>query len=136
MQLIKLFDAYVAIEQMRYAEYFEGQKNVRVERELPFEQAEAIVKASAILEPHFQRYVEAERALINKYAQKDKNGNPIVDGDKVSFATPEDMQQYSEEITELKETEIDINELPIKMPKPNLVRCSWLESLDGIIEFV
>lgn len=136
MQLIKLFDAYVAIEQMRYAEYFDGQKNVRVERELPFEQAEAIVKASAILEPHFQRYVEAERALINKYAQKDKNGNPIVDGDKVSFATPEDMQKYSEEITELKETEIDINELPIKMPKPNSVRCSWLESLDGIIEFV
>ena len=59
-----------------------------------------------------------------------------MDGDKVSFATPEDKQQYSEEITELKETEIDINELPIKMPKPNIVRCSWLENLDGVVEFV
>ena len=136
MQLIKLFDAYVAIEQMRFTEYFNGQKIARVERELPFEQASALVSLCAIIKPQYESFAESERALIDRYAKKDENGNPVVNGDIISFATVEDKNQFDSALKELQETDVSVEGLPIKMPRPATVRCSWLEALEGIVEFI
>lgn len=136
MHLINLVNAYTAAEQMRFTEYFNGQKIVRVERELPFEQASALVSLCAIIKPHYNSFAESERALIDRYAKKDENGNPVVNGDIISFATVEDKNQFDSALKELQETEVSVEGIPIKMPRPATVRCSWLEALEGIVEFI
>lgn len=136
MQIQKLINAYSAAEQMRYTEYFNGQKIVRIERELPFEQASALVSLCAIIKPHYNSYAESERSLVDRFAKKDENGNPVVNGDIISFATVEDKTQFDSALKELQETEVSVEGLPIKMPRPATVRCSWLEALEGIVEFI
>jgi hypothetical protein len=136
VKLINLINAYIAIDQMKYAEYYDGQKFVKTERELPFDQAYAIVSVSSLIKPYYDNYIKSEDELIKNYAKKDSDGNPVINNGIISFESVEDKQAYDNNIKALRETEVEISGLPIKMPKPNIVRCSWLENLDGVVEFV
>lgn len=140
MQLINIVKAYMAADQMRYAKYFNGKKIMQEERELPYAQAEAIVALCAKLKPHYDRYAEGEQALINEYAKRDEGGNAVIAEDgQVSFDTVADKESYEAALKGLQEEEISVDALeglPISMPKPGAVRCSWLEALDGFVTFV
>ena len=136
MQHIKLVNAYTTADQMRHMEYYNGEKLVRSERELPFEQASALVNLFALTKPHYDRYVEQEKLLASTYAKKDENGNVIIDNGNITFESTTEKTQFDTALKELKETDVPVENLPIKMAKPNTVRCSWLESLSGIVEFV
>ena len=136
MQLIKIVNAYMAADQMRYAKYYNGQKIIQEERELPFAQAEALVELSAKLKPQYDRYADGEKALINEYAKRDEDGNAFVVDGQVSFETVEDKVSFDNAMKTLQEEEVAVEGLPISMPKPAAVRCSWLEALDGFVVFV
>ena len=55
-------------------------------------------------------YINQEKGLILQYAGKDKNGNPKVNAQgQISFDNAEDAQKFATEITNLKNTEVEID---------------------------
>lgn len=64
-------------------------------------------------------YMEQERGLINQYAGRDANGNPKVnDEGRIVFDTQESAKKFSDEIINLKTTEIDIGKrVTIRIPE-------------------
>lgn len=136
MQLIKIADAYQAVCQMRSVEYYNGKELVRTERELPFAQAAALVELSGKLKPHCEYFSAEENKLTQEYAKKDENGNPMITGSSVSFETTENKAAFDSGCGKLGALEREIEGLPVTMSKPTTVRCSWLEALDGLVEFV
>lgn len=56
-------------------------------------------------------YINQEKSLILQYAGKDENGNPKVNVQgQISFDKAEDAQKFSDEINDLKNTEVEIGE--------------------------
>lgn len=136
MKLIKIVKAYTAAEQMRWIQYYNGKEMVKEERELPFEQASVLVRIMTMFKSYYEGYISSEKSLANQYAKKDENGNIVINDGSIIFDTIENKRSFDNEIKTLKETEIEVDGLPMQMPKPNTVKCSWLEALDGVIEFV
>ncbi len=136
MQLHKIVDAYQAVDQMRWMEYYNGSQVVRSERELPFDYAVGLVELGGKLKSHYEYFIAEEKKLMMKYAKKDENGNPVINGQEVKFSTAEEKTEFDAERTSLGETDVAIDGLPMRMNKPASVRCSWLEALDGFIDFV
>ncbi len=136
MKLIKIVKAYTAAEQMRWIQYYNGKEIVKDERELPFEQASVLVRIMTMFKPYYEGYISSEKSLANQYAKKDENGNIVINDGSIIFDTIENKRSFDNEIKTLQETEIEVDGLPLQMPKPNTVRCSWIENLDGVVEFV
>lgn len=63
-------------------------------------------------------YINQEKGLILQYAGKDKNGNPKVNAQgQISFDNTEDAQKFATEITNLKNTEVEIDgQITIHIP--------------------
>lgn len=63
-------------------------------------------------------YINQEKGLIFQYAGKDEKGNPKVNAQgQISFDKNEDAQKFATEITNLKNTEVEIGEqITIRIP--------------------
>ena len=136
MKLSKIVDAYTAVNQMRCAEYFNGKQTARVERELPYDSAAALVALTANLKPQYDHFIAEENKLIAKYAKKDENSSPIINGSDIQFTDASDKKAFDTERATLSDTEASVEYKPVSMPKPAAARCSWLEALDGLVDFI
>ena len=63
-------------------------------------------------------YINQEKSLILQYAGKDEKGNPKVNAQgQISFDKTEDAKKFATEITNLKNTEVEIGEqITIRIP--------------------
>lgn len=59
-------------------------------------------------------YMQQERDIIDRYAEKQKDGNFKLTDGNLTFKTVEDAKGFSEDLTKLKTTTVDIGE-PIKI---------------------
>lgn len=96
--------------------------------------AYGLMKAKKELEPNIDFYREKERELIETYAEKDENGNPII-SDKGEFHVSNDnLSEFVSKHNELAAVEVDIE--PHKIDDcPQTISGADLEALEGVIEF-
>lgn len=59
-------------------------------------------------------YMQQERDIIDRYAEKQKDGNFKLTDGNLTFKTVEDAKGFSEDLTKLKTTTVDIGD-PIKI---------------------
>lgn len=79
-----------------------------------FSVALKIAKLKKILSENSDFYMKQERSIIDRYAEKQEDGNlKFINGD-LSFKTQDDFKGFSEDLLKLKETSVDIGE-PIKI---------------------
>jgi hypothetical protein len=83
----------------------------------------------------YEVYDGQRKELINKYAKKDANGEPIVENDNYII---ENIEAWNKDITELlsEEVEVAISEIPAEM----LDKCDEIETLSvpeiALIDFM
>ena len=99
-----------------------------------YKMAYGLTRVRKTLEPNMDFYREKERELIDIYAQKDDNGEPII-SDKGEFqVSNEDLPEFVAKHNELAAVEVDIE--PYKINDcPQTISGADLEALEGIIEF-
>ncbi len=59
-------------------------------------------------------YMQQERDIIDRYAEKSEDGNLKLSNGNVTFATMDDAKNFSIDLTKLKTTKVDIND-PFKV---------------------
>lgn len=59
-------------------------------------------------------YMQQERDIIYRYAEKSEDGNLKLSNGNVTFATMDDAKNFSTDLTKLKTTKVDIGE-PFKL---------------------
>ncbi len=59
-------------------------------------------------------YMQQERDIIDRYAEKQEDGNFKLTNGNLTFKTAEDVKGFSEDLDKLKNTPVDIGE-PIKI---------------------
>ena len=67
-------------------------------------------------------YDKAKKELIDKYAKKDENGEPVVEGINYVF---EDQDKWINDITELLEMEVDVNIVSVTLE--DIAKCDEAE---------
>lgn len=79
-----------------------------------FSVALKIAELKKTLSENSDFYMKQERDIIDRYAEKQEDGNlKLVDGN-LSFKTQDDIKGFTEDLSKLKETKVDIGE-PIKI---------------------
>lgn len=69
----------------------------------------AIAKNNMALESHMKCFEENIKMLVERFALKDENGNPMVKGNKYIFGSKEDEDNYLRAAGELEDIEIEID---------------------------
>lgn len=62
------------------------------------------------LEPHLEEFEEVRQAIIERYAEKDEDGEMVIDGGSVTLSDPE---AFAKEMQELIETEVELDCKPL-----------------------
>ena len=73
-------------------------------------------------ENEIQAFNETRMTLINKYGEKDENGQLVTTEDGNCKIMPEDIESFSTELTELMNSEVEIN--------ANAINFDQLEDVD------
>lgn len=78
------------------------------------------------IDNELKAYEDARKAIVNRYANKDENGEAVIIGD--AYDIPESaLSEYMKELDELKETEV---EFEIKKMKVDDLENAGLSALD------
>ena len=59
------------------------------------------------IKPFLERFGETRKEIIERLAEKDKDGNPKVEGNNISFG--ENAEEFIEKFTELMEESIEVD---------------------------
>lgn len=59
------------------------------------------------IKPLIERFGESRKEIIDRLSEKDKNGNPKVDGNNISFG--DNAEEFIEKWTELMEESIEVD---------------------------
>ena len=97
----------------------------------------ALSKFLKLMTPINEAYVETKKQLVERLADKDKEGKPAVEGDVYSIK--ENLEEFNAEFKKLVEIESDIAMEVIQIhegdiPK-GLINAYEFAQLDGIIEY-
>lgn len=76
---------------------------------LPRKVSVAIARNLVLFENEFKLLDEQKKDIANRYADKDENGNFIVNDNKYTFKSDVDKEDFTREIKELNEVEIDLD---------------------------
>lgn len=118
-KIIKCIKVFQAITQMG-------------EMDLSYTTAHKLVVAKKELQTHVDFYIEKERELIEKYAEKDENGNWEHDG-KYQIP-PEYVKEYLDAHNKLDSIEVEIS-APWKLKElPEKVKMPIIEALMEMFE--
>lgn len=81
-------------------------------------------------------FLAEEMKLVEKYAEKNEFGRPIIKADgRFNYADEEAKSRFVEEFTALGEVETDWNEEVLKLSATPMISVRQLEALDGFVEF-
>jgi hypothetical protein len=102
---VKLNDVINGVESMKYL----------MDVFLPAKTAYKVAKLAQGMENELKLFSDAREKLVRKYANKDENGEPIVDENNQITVTPDNIESYQKELNELLETEVkfDVNKIGI-----------------------
>ena len=75
----------------------------------------SVTKLLKAADKEMQDFNEARMNLIRKYGEKDENGELIMDQNKNCKIPEAGLQEFSAELNELMETEIEINVNPLNI---------------------
>lgn len=120
MTLIEAIDVFNAIHEIK-------------DTDMPFASAHALVTAKHELEPHIQFYLEKEKAIIEKYAEKDEDGKTQISENGKFSVSGELADAYLADRKALDEVEIDLAKRKIQIES---VKPSILEALLPAFEFM
>ncbi len=59
-------------------------------------------------------YMQQERDIVDRYAEKDEDGNLKLADNNLTFKAAEDVKGFSDDLMKLKKTKVDVGE-PIKI---------------------
>jgi len=76
------------------------------EKELPIFTSYKIAKVLSQLESDYEFYTKKLRKIIEKYGEKDEEGNPIIENDHVRI-NPDFLKLAEDELAELNQIESD-----------------------------
>lgn len=96
--------------------------------QLDYSSAHALVMTKNELEPHVMFFAENEKAMIEKYANKDEEGNLISEEDGRFTVSPENAKKFNEERVKLNSVEVEVQERKLK-GLPEKISMSTLELL-------
>jgi hypothetical protein len=105
---------------------------------LPAKQARAIFGIKQALEADYTFYGEEERRLVERYAAKDKDGQPRVEGSRVFFASNKDREEYDAGISALRDMELQAQfssmALPLDALGEQTISAEVIEDLRGVVD--
>ena len=107
-----------------------------------FKKVRELVELKKTVDSEVEFYVSEERKIVDAYAHKDDNGNPIIlEGGRVQLDTIESKNAFEKEVFELRNLEVDkIKPITLKtsdfrnnddIPTPAEVLV-----LEGIVNFI
>lgn len=76
---------------------------------LPRKVSVAIARNLTTINKEIELYNQQREDIAERYAKKDEKGNYVLDGNNYTFANGKDRQSFIEEVSELNDTDIDIN---------------------------
>lgn len=124
MNLLKILNGYSAMQSF-------------TSLSLPFQKARALKQICDTLKGEVDFYLQEEKKLISQFAKKDKDGNPVLDGNKIKFDDVNSANQYLAETTKLNELEIDIEIVPVVLTESEIGNQSVsVKALEQIEEFI
>lgn len=95
--------------------------------------AHTVVMAKREISPHVEFFTDKERELMEKYGNRDENGELLVDGSKFEIQATR-YNEYIRERMELADVEVEITPRKLKRA-PAAIKPATLEALEGFIEF-
>ena len=106
---------------------------------LPFAKAAGVFRVCKALDSVREFYAEEERKLLDRYAQKDENGNPrLTEKGQVLFDSYTDRDAYCSAVSELCEADCGVEITPVTLTEADfgdqLIIPAMLDELDGIVE--
>ena len=110
---------------MNYAEIMEKRNSLMsvMHLTLPRKVSVAIVKNLSLFNSEIDFYNSQRNDIADRYAQKDKSGNYILEGNQYTFATMGDREDFLQEARELNETNVDIEKNIMKFYASELDKC-------------
>ena len=112
-------------------EIVEGLNEV-LNKELPIKPAYWLGKLAKKIQKEFAELEENRMKLVQKYARKGENGQPLVENNKFLFA---DQGSFDLQYKELIETDIEIDFIPIALDKLGDVKLSPIAMI-GLEKFL
>ena len=104
------------------------------ETPLDFATAHALVMAKAELEPHVNFFMEQETKLLEKYAEKDKDGSPKMEAEGQYIIAKGKITEFREERQQLNNVEVEIMKRKLKK-LPDAITPAVLEALMLAFDF-
>ena len=123
MKLIQLVNAYITADAMSSEAW-------------PYDLALALVKVKKQTREEAAFFIERERALVDRYAATDENGNiRLTPAGTFLFKAPAEASEYERARRELGDTEAGIEPAPVRVKAPAEIKPSYIEALEGFVEF-
>jgi len=96
----------------------------------------SLVRLKKLLQPEAEAFEETYINLLDRYAMKDRQGNPIQQG-AGGFAIPADkLADYRSELKELRGAKVEIEYKPITIKGDDIrLDMDLVEALEGLVEF-
>lgn len=90
-------------------------------KKMPLKLSHAIILNTESLQPALKAIDSSHRALVEQYAAKDKNGDPVLENNEIRFDNVDNKMDFTKERNELMNLEIDasISTIPMEV----LERC-------------
>ena len=102
---------------------------------LPYDLALALVKVKQATAAEMETFLEEERKLVERYAEKDEDGNIRVQNGRFRFRDPADRPAYETARKELCETPAEISLPRLTAAAPEVIQPAALEALSRFIRF-
>ena len=78
-------------------------------KKLPIKVSFSIIKNMKAMETVATAYEAERNKIVEQYAKKDENDNPVIEDNRYIFQNEEAQKSYTSEVTELLEIENDID---------------------------
>ncbi len=118
-------DAYLALRRMQAEKIrFSTEDSLR------------LVRLKKLLHLEAGAFAEAEQALIEKYAEKDEAGAPVMQGPGQFVIAAGQAADYTRELKEIRATEIKLAHQPFDIAAAGIsLDMEIVEALDGLVNF-
>lgn len=87
---------------------------IREKKLFPAEVNLAIARNSITLENQMKYHRESVKTLVERFALKDEEGNPVVKNNEYKFETKEDEKAFIQEVSELDKVEMEFEVTKVK----------------------
>lgn len=106
------------------------------EQKLPIKVAYSLSKIYKIAKEECEFYQQKFTEIINKYSERDENGQPVLLDDGTSISIKKDeIDNCSEELKELQNFKIEIPDFSFKLEDFGDVQLT-LEEMEPLLEFI